>query len=278
MIEKQLKRAIWAMNEFIQASTRGITRKELSEKWANSASNDWKDEEIPERTFYRIRNMLQSVFDVDIECIKGVEPRYRVSAQSMEPGCNNVLNLMLNKKKEPDENSKPSYMLDILSLIIAGKEIPIEDAKAVKAIATKLNRLPFDYGNQMIASVKADEIQGADRVQWDEDYNGYVCIWNYADYKRTDLWVSIGFYDDRVLFYVVTGVQDPTYRENVSHLLEVDNGEMYRSDYWWYEPKDKSLFQLDFQTFPDMDEVKRRVEQLIAKIAGLPDEIKKPKE
>ena len=68
MIEKQLKRAIWAMNEIIQASTRGITREELSNKWANSTSNDWTDKEIPERTFYRIRNMLQSVFDVDIEC------------------------------------------------------------------------------------------------------------------------------------------------------------------------------------------------------------------
>ncbi len=53
---------------------------------------------------------------------------------------------------------------------------------------------------------------------------------------------------------------------------------MYRGDYWWYEPTDKSLFQLDFQTFPDMNEVKRRAELLIAKIAGLPDEIQKLEE
>lgn len=275
MIEKQLKRAIWAMNEIIQASTRGITREELSKKWANSTSNDWKDKEIPERTFYRIRNMLQSVFDVDIECIKGAEPRYRVSSEYLEPGSSNLLSLLLNKK-ESEKKSKPSYILDILNLIMTGREIPDEDATAVKDIAEKLNRVPFDSGKQLITSVEAGEIQGADCVDWDEDYRGYVCIWNYADYKRTDLWVSIGFYDDRALFYVVTGVQEHTYRENVSRLLEVDNGEMYRSDYWWYEPKDKSLFQLDFQTFPDMKEVKRRVELLIAKIAGLPDEIQKP--
>ncbi|MDE6331103.1 MAG: hypothetical protein K2L80_00720, partial [Muribaculaceae bacterium] len=209
--------------------------------------------------------------------IKGAEPRYRVSAQSMEPGCNNMLNLMLNKKVS-DENSKPSYMLDILSLIIAGKEIPAEDAKAVKAIANKLNRLPFDCGKKLIASVKAGKIHGADCVDWDENYRGYVCIWNDASYKRNNLWLSIGFYDDRVLFYVVTSTQDSDYREKVSDLLKVDNGEIYRSDYWWYEPMDKSLFQLDFQTFPDMEEVKRRVELLIAKIAGLPDEIQKPEE
>lgn len=79
-----------------------------------------------------------------------------------------------------------------------------------------------------------------------------------------------------MLFYIVTSVQDSEYRDNVANLLEVDNGEMYRSDYWWYEPKDKTLFQLDFQTFPDMNEVKRRAELLISKIAGLTDEIQKP--
>ncbi|MDE6099354.1 MAG: hypothetical protein K2G24_10735 [Muribaculaceae bacterium] len=277
MIEKQLKRAIWVMNEIIQASTRGITREELSDKWANSASNDWKDKDIPERTFYRIRNMLQSVFDVDIECIKGAEPRYRVSSEYLEPGSSNLLSLLLNKK-ESEKKSKPSYILDILNLIMTGREIPDEDATAVKAIAEKLNRVPFDSGKQLITSVEAGEIQGADCVDWDEDYRGYVCVWNDADYKRTDLWVSIGFYDDRVLFYVVTSVQEATYRENVSRLLEVDNGEIYRSDYWWYEPMDKSLFQLDFQTFPDMEEVKRRVELLIAKIAELPDDLQKPEE
>ena len=277
MIEDKLKRAIWAMNEINQASTRGITREELSEKWANSAMNDLKEEEIPERTFYRIRKMLQSVFEVDIECIKGAEPRYRVSSEYLEPGSNNLLSLLLNKK-ETEKKTKPSYMLEILNMLMTGREIPDEDATAVKAIAEKLNRVPFDCGKKLIASVETGEIRGADCVDWDEDYRGYVCIWNDADYKRTDLWLSIGFYDDRVLFYVVTGVQDTEYRDKVSGLLEVDNGEMYRRDYWWYEPKDKSLFQLDFQTFPDMNEVKRRAELLIARIAELPDEIHKPDE
>lgn len=275
MIEKQLKRAIWAMNEIIQASTRGITREELSKKWANSTSNDWTDKEIPERTFYRIRNMLQSVFDVDIECIKGAEPRYRVSSEYLEPGSSNLLSLLLNKK-ESENKSKPSYILDILNLIMTGREIPDEDATAVKAIAEKLNRVPFDSGKQLITSVEAGEIQGADCAEWDEYYRGYVCLWNEADYKRSDLWVSIGIYDERVLFYIVTATQDSAYHATVSELLDVDNGEMYRGDYWWYEPKDKSLFQLDFQTFPDMKEVKRRAELLIAKIAELPDDIQKP--
>ena len=275
MIEKQLKRAIWAMNEICQSSPSGISRKELSDKWADSSHNDYKEPGIPERTFYRIRNLLQSVFDIDIECIKGSEPRYRVSAEFIQPGSNNLLSLMLNKKNS-DESSRPSYMLDILSMIIAGKEIPNEEAKAVRAIAKKLNRIPLECGKQLIDSVETGTIQGTDRCDWDEDYRGYVCVWNDADYHRTDLWLSIGFYDDRVLFYVVASVQDADYREKVAELLQVDNGEMYRSDYWWYEPTDKSLFQLDFQTFPDMEEVTRRVGILISRIATLPGDIHKP--
>ena len=173
-------------------------------------------------------------------------------------------------------DNKSKSVLEILSLIMSGSDIPSDDMAAVKGIMYKLKRIPYEYGTKLINTVETGEVRGADCVDWDEDYRGYVCIWNDADYKRTDLWLSIGFYDNRVLFYIVTSVQDSEYRDKVANLLEVDNGEMYRSDYWWYEPKDKTLFQLDFQTFPDMNEVKRRAELLISKIAGLTDEIQKP--
>lgn len=275
MIEKQLKRSIWAMNEIHRASTKGITREELSQKWADSAMNDWKEEGIPERTFYRIRNMLQSVFEVDIECIKCAEPRYRISSEDLEPGRGNLLSLLLNKKEE-EKNTKPSYMLDILNLIMAGKDIPSNDMSVMKSIIDKLNKVPDDFGKRLIASVQAGEVRGADRVEWDEDYRGYVCIWNDSDYRRKDLWLSIGICDSSIFFYVVTSVQDPEYRDKVSKMLELDNGEKYRRGYWWYEPADKSMFQLDFQTFPDLEEVKRRSELLLSRIAGLPDDIQKP--
>lgn len=278
MIEKQLKKAIWVMNEIYMASSaKGISREELSDKWARSAMNNGEDTGIPERTFYRLRNMLESVFDVDIECVRGAVPRYRVSAEHLSPGNGNLMRLLLDKKEE-EQQSKPSYMLEILGLIMGGQEIPKGDASAVKAIAQKLYRVPYDSCQQLMAAVKSGEIEDADKCAWDEDYNGYVCVWNDADYNRTDLWLSIGIYDDHVLFYVVTSVQDAAYREKVAKALKLDNGEMYRSGYWWYEPTDKSLFQLDFQTFPDMEEVKRRIGFLISEIAALPEEIRKPEE
>ena len=276
MSVSKFKRALWALNEFVNASPRGITAKELSDKWAYSSMNDDKEDEIAERTFHRLRRTVESAFGVVIECVKGAEPRYRVSSKDLEPGSNNLLNLFLNKAGKDDKESKS--VRDILGLITSGSSVPTGDMDAVKEIMYKLRRVPYEYGQKLLKYVGAGEIHGADRCDWDEDYKGYVCVWNDADYHRTDLWLSIGIYDDRVLFYVVTSVQNPEYRAKVADLLHIDNGEIYRSDYWWYEPTDKSLFQLDFQTFPDMQEVMRRAEVLLLRIASLPKEIYAPEE
>ena len=273
MSVSKFKRILWTLNEFVKASSNGISMNELSDKWANSSMNDEKEPCIPERTFHRLRRNVESIFGVEIECVKGIEPRYRVSSNDLGPGDSKLYDLILNKATK-DEKSKS--VREILGLILLGEDIPSGDMEAVKDIMHKLRSIPFDYGKQLITSVEAGDIQGADCAEWDEYYRGYVCLWNKADYNRTDLWVSIGIYDDRVLFYIVTGSQDSAYHAKVSELLDVDNGEMYRGDYWWYEPTDKSLFQLDFQTFPDMKEVKRHAELLIAKIAELPDDIQKP--
>lgn len=275
MSVSKFKRVLWALNEFASASSRGISMTELSAKWHDSSMNDDKDEEIPERTFHRLRRAVESAFGVEIECIRGAEPRYRVSSKDLEPGNNSLLNLFLNKAEAKDPQASKTVR-EILGLIITGSAVPADDMKSIKDIIYNIRRIPFDCGEQLMKSVESDECKGADRCDWDEDYRGYVCVWNDADFHRTDLWLSIGFYEDRVLFYVVTSVQNAEYREKVFKLLQVDNGEMYRSDYWWYEPTDKSLFQLNFQTFPDMQEVRRRVGILISKIASLPGNIHKP--
>lgn len=278
MSVSKFKRALWVLKEFADASPRGISAQELSDKWEYSSMNDEKEKGIPERTFHRIRRAIESAFGVDIECVKGAEPRYRVASKDLEPGDNSLLNLFLNKAEAKEDDDKSKSVREILGLITSGSDIPSDDMKAVKDIMYNLRRVPYEYGKQLMEAIMAGEIRGADSCDWDEDYRGYVCVWNDADYQRTDLWLSIGIYADRVLFYVVTSVQNPEYREKVADLLQIDNGEMYRSDYWWYEPADKSLFQLDFQTFPDMQEVKRRVELLISRIASLPEEIHHPEE
>lgn len=277
MIEDKLRRAIWAINELVEADDYGITREELSKKWKNSSMNDGKDKGITERTFYRLRNLLQSVFNVDIVCDKSTPPRYRLSAADRGPGRPSLFNLILNKVSST-EDSGSSSLRDIVGLIMAGSDVSTDDSAAIRAMYSKIRRIPYDYGLALISAAKKGEIAGANDADWDEDYYRYLSIWNDPDYDRTGTWLSVGITEESIRFYFVTKAQDAAYRQKLETLLEADNGECYMRGYWWYEPKDKSLFQLDFQTFPDMKAVKRRVELLLARIAGLPIEIQKPEE
>ena len=56
------------MNEILAASSFGITRNEISDKWANSIKNDQNETEISERTFHRIKNDLMELFECEIIC------------------------------------------------------------------------------------------------------------------------------------------------------------------------------------------------------------------
>lgn len=274
MIEDKLRRAIWAINEIVEADEYGITREDLSKKWENSSMNDTPDG-ISERTFYRLRNMLQSVFKVEIECSKDTPPRYRLSEADRGPGRPSLFNLILNKVSSKDD-SKPSSLRDIVGLIMAGSDVSPDDTAAIRAAAQKIHRIPYEYGQALITAAKNGEIEGAQDAEWDWDYYRYVNIWNDTDFDRTNTWLAVGITEECVRFYFVTNVQDSEFRQELEKLCEADNGARYKRDYWWHEPSDKSLFQLDFQTFPDMQEVKRRVEMLIAKIAALPEMIHKP--
>ena len=56
------------MNEILAASPVGITRSEISDKWANSIKNDQNETEISERTFHRIKKDLMELFECEIIC------------------------------------------------------------------------------------------------------------------------------------------------------------------------------------------------------------------
>lgn len=56
---------IWLVNTL----TRGpISRKDIDIKWAHSSVNEYKKDFIPESTFHRWRDTVQSLFDIKIEC------------------------------------------------------------------------------------------------------------------------------------------------------------------------------------------------------------------
>lgn len=274
MMVPKFKRLLWALNEFRNASPRGITVKQLSDKWSISTMNEEKEEGIPLRTFFRIRNSVQEAFGIEIECIKGVEPRYRISNQDLEPGNNNLMDLFFNKSKN-DDSQKSNSIREIIGMLMLGKDISPDDMQMIEQIKNTLNKIPYQYCRQLHKLGKEGKIAGADCCAWDEDYCKYVCVWNKETYESTTFWISVGFYNNAIYFYLVSNSQDEIYREELSKYLKIEDGEQYRQDYWWYKPQDHSLFQYNFQTFPKMEEVIHRIELLLSKIAVASRQIKK---
>lgn len=56
---------IWLVNTI---SSGPVSRKEIDSKWVHASVNDYGTDSIPESTFHRWRNTVESLFDISIKC------------------------------------------------------------------------------------------------------------------------------------------------------------------------------------------------------------------
>ena len=250
-----LKRIIWVMNEIIAATPAGgITRDELSDRWARSCKNDGKETDIKERTFYRICDDLKGLFGWEIVCNR-CTGRYTVNPEDYDPddGEAPLLKILLRK-------GQVSPINQLLQMLIQGNDIPDDDMRAARDVAAALSKLPQKYSDDFLR--QADIIRGADRRAPDTYYPHYVCVWAESVYQRTWQWLSIGFYDNDVYFYIVS--EEPDIRQRVRKATEAEAG---AGGHYWHKPLDPALFSIHFDTKPDMDAVNKRTEILLKKLA-----------
>lgn len=255
----QLKRMLWVMNEIVEASAYGgITRDALNKKWMISSKNDYDGDPITDRTFYRIKGELEELFDCKIVC-SPASKKYSVQINDHNNDCNNLtlLEILLRKATRTSVNQ-------ILQMLMAGNDIPADDMRAARDLAAAVSRLPQTYSEEFLKC--AHNITGADKVEPDEYYRNYVCVWNDAVYHRTWQWLSIGFYDNEVYFYLVTNEEVPMERSRKASEAGFGEGVRYRGGYYWHEPTDPALFSMPFETRPDMAEVISRAELLISRL------------
>lgn len=264
----QLKRMLWIMNEIVEASANGgITRDDMNKKWVNSCKNDYDGEPITERTFYRIKANLEELFDCKIVCAP-TSKKYSVNVNDTDNDYNNLtlLEILLRKVNRTSVNQ-------ILQMLIAGNDVPADDMRAARDLAAAVSRLPQTYSEEFLK--RAHDIKGADKAESDEFYRNYVCVWNDVVYHRTWQWLSIGFYDNEIYFYLVTNEKDTTERSRKAAEAGFGEGVRYRGAYYWHEPIEPALFSMTFETKPDMDKVIRRAELLIRRLEKVrPSEIK----
>lgn len=250
------------MREILQSGARGISREELCSKWAISSMNDYPGEEISERTFHRLRRLLEDAFQVTIECSKDGNQRYRLSSENLSPGRSSLLELVLMRAKE--EFDTTSSLNQIVSLLTAGNKLMPEDETALNGLATQLHKIPYEYGLRLISSVEAGVIRHADQAEWDWDYKYYVMLWDEATFQRTRQWLSVGLCHDGIFFYVVSDEQDFEQRERRAKAVGVDGGVRYRRGYWWHEMKESEIFSISYAAIPDFDEIISRCEHILS--------------
>lgn len=241
------------MREILQSGAHGISREELCTKWAISSMNDYPGEEISERTFHRLRRLLEDAFQVTIECSKDGNQRYRLSSEDLTPGRPSLLDLVLMRAKE--EFDTTSSLNQIVSLLTAGNKLMPEDETALNGLATQLHRIPYDYGQRLISAVENGVIKHADSTEWDIDYKYYISIWDEETFQRTHQWLSVGICPDGIYFYVVSDEQDYESRERRAAQVGADEGVRYRRGYWWHEMKDPELFCMPYAAVPDYGEI-----------------------
>lgn len=262
-----LKRLLWVMNEILAASPVGITRSEISDKWADSIKNDQKETEISERTFHRIKNDLMELFECEIICNPTTK---RYSAQIPDDFGSDeqltLLDILLMKEKK---SRKDTTINEILQMLTVGNDIPNDDMRAARDLSSALSRLPQLYSSQFLEIAGHGGIKGADRVEKDEYYCNYICVWNDTDFKNTRLWLSIGFYENEVDFYVVTDEDNPEERQRNAFDIGLKDGVRYRGGNYWHKPSDNNLFSLSFDNKPNMEEVRKRAEILLSRIKKL---------
>ena len=262
-----LKRLLWVMNEILAASPVGITRSEISDKWADSIKNDQKETEISERTFHRIKNDLMELFECEIICNPTTK---RYSAQIPDDFGSDeqltLLGILLMKEKK---SRKDTTINEILQMLTVGNDIPNDDMRAARDLSSALSRLPQQYASQFFELANRGGISGANQSEKDEYYCNYVCVWNDKDFKNTRLWLSIGFYENEVDFYVVTDEDNPEERQRNAFDIGLKDGVRYRGGYYWHKPSDNNLFSLSFDNKPNMEEVRKRAEILLSRIKKL---------
>ena len=255
------------MNEILAASSFGITRNEISDKWANSIKNDQNETEISERTFHRIKNDLMELFECEIIC-NPTTKRYSVQIPD-DFGSDEQLTLLGILLMKEKKSRKDTTINEILQMLTVGNDIHNDDMRAARDLSSALSRLPQLYSSQFLEIAGHGGIKGADRVEKDEYYCNYICVWNDTDFKDTRMWLSVGFYEDEIYFYVVTDEKNAAERQRKAIEVDLDEGIRYRGGYYWHEPSEKSLFSMAFDGKPDIEDVKKRVELLLSRIEKL---------
>ena len=258
----QLKRALWVINELVGAGSVGISSKELCEKWEKSTINDRREEgPLTERTFYRLRRDLESLFNVEILCSGNKEKRYYVEQTEYSVFIGMFSKLVIGNAKYG------SNLQQLFFQVMNDMEISAEDKATIEQIAHKLGRVAYETLGQLITDANTGKISYTDHAQWGE-IKYHTHFWLEETYQRTLSWVGVSI--DRkgkngqgvVRFYIGNESDDTEFHTLLMREFDLLPPEKIDGHYWWFAPRDESAHSMIYTSQPEIDAIRLRIENL----------------
>lgn len=265
----QLKRALWVMNELVGAGHTGISSEELCEKWEKSEINDRRESgPLTERTFYRLRRDLESLFNTDIRCSGGSGKRYYVDQIEYS------LFLGMFSKLVTDNAQYGSNLQQLYSQVMSGKEISAEDKATIENVAFKLGRVAYETLGLLITEANSERIENIDRAQWGE-IKYHTHFWLEDTFQRILSWVGVAI--DRtgrdgygiVRFYIGNESDDSEFHSLLMREFDLLPPEKIDGHYWWFAPRDESIHLMKYASQPDIDAIRLRIETLSQRLNSM---------
>ncbi len=179
-----------------------------------------------------------------------------------------------NNSEQPETAtiSEASGLKDLMNQVMNDVEITEEEKQMLDSMSYKLGKSAFDCGEWIIDEARSGRIKGADHAQWSEYDLYYLCVWLDEEYGRLQSWVGVFLNRQtqgggiEVSYYIVCESQDESLHTLLREKLDLLPGEKRKGDYWWFAPASEDLQKMYFNSVPNHNSIRSRIEQMLARL------------
>lgn len=225
MAKQHIRRYIWLIDTIRSAGDKGITYKEINEKWLRSGFN-YDGEKYAWRTFRDHLLAIADEFEIDIECDRR-DNTYHIEDLD-EYGCvkkTMVDALVLNNaiRERPDLNGSIVFNDNF------HQEVLPEVVRAIKERTAIIFRYRRDFSSLRAKQKKA----GVPKDEQIKDVDKTVEFEPYGVYYNT-VWFAVGrnVADGRIHIYTLHRMEDLDFSFQTFSVPEDFNVKQYMTDYW----------------------------------------------
>lgn len=144
-----------------------------------------------------------------------------------------------------------NQIMDNARILANESEISDKNFEIYKAIVSAFNKLPNAYAERLLVFLKAISTEmNIENPELEEDYPNYVSVWTKKIYSdERGFWLSIGFDNNYVYFYIVSYNDIPN-STKLQLLLSSSS-----KDKKWYRFQEDSDFKIKFSNRPDYTKI-----------------------